>query len=282
MTDEILLNPRTKSALIAISKNPPPSTIIYGEPGIGKATVAGWLAKSLLGQKTNVANLIEIKPGNSITIEQIRELKQKLRLQIPGNKKIRRLVIVHKAHLLSIDAANAMLKIIEEPPEATIFLLTTTTKNSVLPTIRSRSVMVQVLPVADDELHRLASSASKLQDLSTYLLISDGRPASFHKLLNDGGLEQLQELNQAKKFLASDSFERLMYASTLNDKEMLQSFLDSLEKTARIANKSAVSKNNKKAVQKWLKILRQIQRSKQLNSKNISTKLIITDLCLSL
>lgn len=74
--------------------------------------------------------------GKSIKIGRIRQLKEKLNLKPHEAKK--RIVLITEADLLGINAANALLKMMEEPPVNTYFILTVRNYMDTLPTIRSR------------------------------------------------------------------------------------------------------------------------------------------------
>lgn len=77
---------------------------------------------------------------NSIGIKEIREMQRTISLRpMQGDKKA---VIVHDAHLLTTEAQNAMLKILEEPPPHTSILLTVPQKDVLLPTILSRCSVI--------------------------------------------------------------------------------------------------------------------------------------------
>lgn len=78
----------------------------------------------------------------SIGIARIRELKQTIFLRpISGNKKA---VVILNAHTLTIEAQNAMLKILEEPPPGTILILVVNKKDNLLPTIISRCTFLEL------------------------------------------------------------------------------------------------------------------------------------------
>ncbi len=79
---------------------------------------------------------LEMPKNGSLHIEMVRKLKQKLRLQSYQGQG--RVVILLNCELLTPDAGNALLKILEEPPGDVTFLLTTTIIDNVLVTIRSR------------------------------------------------------------------------------------------------------------------------------------------------
>ena len=85
---------------------------------------------------------LEMPKSGSLHIEMVRKLKQKLRLQSYQGQG--RVVIFLNCESLTPDAGNALLKILEEPPEDVSFLLTTTIIDDVLATIRSRCQLMHM------------------------------------------------------------------------------------------------------------------------------------------
>jgi hypothetical protein len=87
--------------------------------------------------------------GASIKVEQAREILRFLSLQRIGRARV---VIIDQAHLLNAQAANALLKIVEEPPADVFFVLVTDQPSSLLPTVRSRAQLMRFVPLTDREL----------------------------------------------------------------------------------------------------------------------------------
>ncbi|MCL5010677.1 MAG: DNA polymerase III subunit gamma/tau [Patescibacteria group bacterium] len=130
--------------------------LFSGPRGCGKTTVARLLAKALNCQKRKsgefepcnqcdscleisegrAIDLIEIDAASNRGIDEIRELKEGIRF-LPAKSKFK-VFILDEAHQLSKDAANALLKTLEEPPGHAIFILATTEANKMIPTILSR------------------------------------------------------------------------------------------------------------------------------------------------
>ncbi|MCD6097186.1 DNA polymerase III subunit gamma/tau [bacterium] len=131
--------------------------LFAGPRGLGKTTVARILAKAVnclnLDIKKEIEpcnqcevcrainsessfNLIEIDGASNRGIDQIRELKEKVRFPPSIGKK--KVIIIDEVHMLTIEAFNALLKTLEEPPEFTIFILATTEPHQVPETIISR------------------------------------------------------------------------------------------------------------------------------------------------
>ena len=76
-----------------------------------------------------------------ISIDQIRELKKSVMLKTGGS--LYRVFLISQAHLMTIAAANSLLKLLEEPPPHTILLLTTTSPSKLLDTIKSRCQLIR-------------------------------------------------------------------------------------------------------------------------------------------
>jgi len=116
-----------------LSKDRLPNSLIFSGPsGVGKKLVAQKLLKHLAGP-LNVKVIGEEKPP---TIEEVRELSRWLSLK-PGEGE-KKGAVIDKAELMRGEAANALLKTLEEPPEYGYIVLITSNENALLPTIRSR------------------------------------------------------------------------------------------------------------------------------------------------
>lgn len=157
---------------LATQGRTPPSLIFSGPSGIGKKRVALEFAQALVGDRkaldldapmSMTEHILYVRPdGASIKIDQVREANQFLQLRRLGRARV---LIFDEAHLLNEQAANAMLKSVEEPPEHTHFLFVTPSASQVLPTIRSRSQALNFAPLDRDAL----SQALKLQGMKVAL-----------------------------------------------------------------------------------------------------------------
>jgi len=148
----------------------PHAYIFYGPEGVGKRTLALILAKSLnclnlkddCCDKCNSCYKIDkglhpdvrlLLPGGkvSISIEQMRgEIRRTIYLKPMEGRK--RVYIIDEAERMTTEAANSLLKTLEEPPSAAILILLTTSYLSLLPTIRSRCQALRFSSIRREEL----------------------------------------------------------------------------------------------------------------------------------
>lgn len=116
--------------------------LFTGPRGVGKTTCARILAKKINETSSNQTeedfafNIFELDAASNNSVDDIRELIDQVRVppQV-GNYKV---YIIDEVHMLSTAAFNAFLKTLEEPPKHAIFILATTEKHKIIPTILSR------------------------------------------------------------------------------------------------------------------------------------------------
>ncbi len=103
-----------------------------------------------------------------------------------------RVVIVDTVDDMNVNAANAFLKILEEPPERTIFFLLSHTPAGLLPTIRSRCRQLPLRPLSANQVTEVVLRHDQHvseQALETLVSLAEGSPGKALSLLNSGGSE---------------------------------------------------------------------------------------------
>ena len=142
--DVIGQNHVTTTLKNAIDNNKVAQSLLFcGPRGVGKTSCARILANQINGfnndnplNNTNNLNIYELDAASNNSVDDIRNLIDQVRYAPQAGKY--KVYIIDEVHMLSNAAFNAFLKTLEEPPSYAIFILATTEKNKVIPTILSR------------------------------------------------------------------------------------------------------------------------------------------------
>ena len=192
------------------------SYMFCGPRGTGKTSTARILAKAIncvdgitpvpcnkCRNCTSISNgsnvdVIEIDAASNRGINEIRELREKVKY-LPNNLR-KKVYIIDEVHMLTTEAFNALLKVLEEPPEHVIFIMATTEPNKVLPTIMSRCQRFDFYPISLDIIKKRLGTIAKSEKLSisnqALGLIAKYADGSLRDA--DGILEQLAAYNDGK------------------------------------------------------------------------------------
>lgn len=139
------------------------------------------------------------KVKSAITVDDIRKTGRFFS-QTSGSNNWR-IAIIDVADDLNRSAANAILKILEEPPKRALFLVLSHSPGRLLPTIRSRCLSIRLKPLEDEQLEAALSHLDALRDLDQdnikqLLHLSDGSVSRALTVLNYGGAELIQTFNE--------------------------------------------------------------------------------------
>ena len=133
----------TNTLMNAIEHNHLAQALLFcGPRGVGKTTCARILAKKINQDGTETEdedfafNIFELDAASNNSVDDIRSLIDQVR--IPPQTGKYKVYIIDEVHMLSQSAFNAFLKTLEEPPKHAIFILATTEKHKIIPTILSR------------------------------------------------------------------------------------------------------------------------------------------------
>ena len=145
----------------SIKENKIPSAILFcGPKGVGKTTCARIYAREInkefiqLENYDYAFNIFELDAASNRKIDDIRDLLEKVK--IPPQLGKYKVYIIDEVHMLTKEAENAFLKTLEEPPPHIVFILATTEKNKILPTILSRCQIYDFNKISDlDNKHYL-------------------------------------------------------------------------------------------------------------------------------
>ena len=155
-------------------------------------------------------DVIEIDAASNRGIDEIRDLRDKIRLAPAGGRN--KIYIIDEVHMLTNDAFNALLKTLEEPPEHTVFILATTEPEKLPETILSRSSKFVFNKANRDEilhaLKRVVKGEKIKIDDSSLSLIAEHADGSFRdatKFLEQAVNKKLSSLADVSGMLGWDS-----------------------------------------------------------------------------
>lgn len=215
------------------------------------------------------------KPSSEIKVEQIRALDDFLNLR--SHREGRRVVLVHPAESMNPNAANALLKGLEEPPGSALFILVSHRPARLLATIRSRCVAVP-LPAPEQEVARAWLEAEGAKDALSWLAFACGAPLRAFQLSQEAGIS----LARKRQALAEGSLESLAGA---NDRTQLEELAEVLQKYAldrAMATFCGTSRFGKATASRdgaaWLRYARQMGRHKALASHPLNPKLFALEM----
>ena len=201
-----------------------PVWMLTGPRGIGKATLAYKLARMVYGNvgdffivdmAHNVDKDNKPKPdGKEISVYTVRSMIDKM--QLSSMSGAWRVVLIDSLDELNKAASNAILKLLEEPPAQTLFLLVAHQLSNVLPTIRSRSRVEKMRPLSISELRDLCVRFMPDDDINTDILrLSNGSFGKIADMKQTGGDEIYDNLIEVLQDAKSTSSDLMMIAKKI-------------------------------------------------------------------
>ncbi len=196
-------------------KAAPQALLLSGRLGVGLSTVAHHYALATKQQVLTILpekdEKIDLEKG-VITVERIRELYSTTRTIAPNG----RIIIIDYAERMGIPAQNAFLKLLEEPPEGTLFILLSHMPELLLPTIRSRTQEVLLRPLSSEQSQQLLDSlkVTNATKRTQLLFIAEGLPAELTRLVTDDEYftNRAAIVKDAREFITGTPYKRLLLA----------------------------------------------------------------------
>ena len=207
-----------------------PVWMLCGPRGIGKSTLAYKIAKMVYG---NVGDFFIIDlahnlddHGNlkadakSISVNTVRNMIEKMQMSSMSGQW--RVVLIDSVDELTLAAENAVLKLLEEPPQQTLFLLVTHQLSNVLPTVRSRARVEKMHPLTISQLRELCAKFMGDTEISSDILkLSNGSFGKIANLKSSGGDLIYTELLDALKNKRSTSSDMMSIATKIANEPAL-------------------------------------------------------------
>lgn len=280
----ILLHKRTARSIETFLQNPSHAVALVAPTGCGKSVIARYIAQKLLDisneQLDTYAYFRTIQPVNDvIPVEQARNIVHYLTLKTTGTQRVRRVLVIEDAHLMTIEAQNTLLKSIEEPPADTILVLTISDKTSVLSTVLSRVQHIQITsPIEQDIIKYFTDQGYDTALVRKAYMLSGGMVGLTTALLNDSKNHPvIMAIEQAKELLQMDCYSRLAQVDKLSKQKQLGTLLFAFSQIAQSGITASAKNNNPNSLEKWHKILSETQIAQTMVAANGQTKLVLTN-----
>lgn len=172
--------------------------LIVGANGIGKSKVADIFSSLILNKELFKANVdsIEYRPKKaSIGVDDVREIIEEVNKKpYEGDKKV---ITIFSGEKLTIQAQNALLKTIEEPPKGVFIIILTTSIEIILETIKSRCQIYKLTPLSNEEIQSyILKKYGNINtiDFSPALSYAGGIPGRLEKFIDDEDLQEARKV----------------------------------------------------------------------------------------
>ena len=288
----LLLASKTKHQIDDFIEHPYHGLLIIGAKGSGKTSILDYLATRLLNIEPNklasypyLLRLTIEGPTNSIGIDTVHQLDRFFGRVVsqPKNQQnqITRVVIIDDAEYLSLDAQNALLKNLEEPPQDSVFLLSSTNSTKLLPTLLSRVRTIRLAnPTQDDITSYLMPLVNNHKVIKQAINMSGGVPGlAIAIALNQNDHSLIKASITAKQILSSDTYAKLLLVNSLaKDPKFVTEVLFLIQQMARLGLETAEAKQSTH----WQKVLNTAYLTEQQLAQNTNPKLTLTNMMLHL
>ncbi len=280
---DLIAHPATEKNIKAFIARPSHGLLLVGTKGSGKGYVAKYIVSEILGKaqgdiaKHPYFKILDSSAESPAGIDDIRELKSFLGLRTTGRSPLRRFVIIKNAEYLGHEAQNAMLKLLEEPPEDTCIILTSSEPTKIKRTIRSRLQTIRIRHLSKSQISELTNDPA---DIERLYAISEGAVALLVTLTDKTKEPDNRYLDDAKDIISSGRLERLAKVDALSkDKEYsVSELLSALYKIMNIKFKSAAEQNDRKLGLLLYKKMKLALHAQRMLGQRVQPKLVLTQL----
>lgn len=225
--EEVFGHKAVVNSLASLEQNLPHTFLFYGPSGTGKTTLSRILI-NLIGCSSNA--ITEIDAATNTGVEDARKLLMSLPYQ--GFDSGKKLIILDECHMLSKSAWNALLKMLEEPPEHVYFALCTTELNKIPKTVQTRCHMYELKLLPDHEIEALLGRVCEEESLEQtfvyeeedifkeLVLAAQGSPRQALVLLSAcAGLSEKSEILDILQSVSEDDKEVIDFCRLLIKRE---------------------------------------------------------------
>ncbi len=203
--------------------------LIVGEDGVGKGKLANILAKFILNgdldrEYVDIINYSSEK--SSFGVDDVRDIIEEVYKK--PFEKYKKVIIIHEGNKITIQAQNALLKTIEEPPKGVYIIILCESLELILDTIKSRCEIYKLKPLTKSELYeyiKIKKFNYYENEIKSAIAFSEGVPGRIDRYFNDDKLRELRNniviliKNLNKNDLEAILQQEESFSNLKNDKE---------------------------------------------------------------
>jgi DNA polymerase-3 subunit delta' len=196
----------------ALDDGPAHAYLFHGSPGVGKRVAARAFAAELIGDRARVGrgthpDLYVLEPvGDQIRIDEIRELRRDMHMR--PFEASRRVYLVFSAETMNEDAADALLKDLEEPPPYAVVVLVADDLGPLPETIRSRCQLVPFARLSERAIQEeiaVRAPGLDLTEVASLARLAAGRLDRAERLLDPRSAERRETLLEVARSVYADA-----------------------------------------------------------------------------
>jgi hypothetical protein len=286
----MLISKNSKKQIDLFLKDPSNSLVIESNAYESGLEITYDLIKKLLDLNDNndLDNYsyfykIQKNKNNTVAIDDIRDLIKRLNLKSLNKNLINRVALITNSELMSEEAQNSILKLLEEPPKDTIIILLTKSIRDLKPTIISRSAIIKLVKPTYEEFAKYFTNDNLGQDSKNKYDLTDGNSDYFNKYLEKAvDLSSAEDIVLIKKFLASSRSDRLLMINDFCSNNIIfENLIFTLRNIIKIGLNNSIQKNNNQT-KMWISYLKAIEMTENGFAILVNRKLLFTNLCLNM
>lgn len=174
------------------------ANLLSGNDGIGKSVIAHYISNLIISPKNGVTSvdIVEYRPKtSSFGVNEIRNIIDEVNKKpYEGDKKV---IILYECNKMTVQAQNALLKTIEEPPMGVFLILLTSSLETILDTIQSRCQIYKLTPLSKEDMIKYIQTNHpdiNKEQLRASLAYSTGIPGKADDFLRDNNIQKLRSI----------------------------------------------------------------------------------------
>lgn len=258
--------------------------LISGAPGSGKRTLARLLAAAAVCREperpclrcpvcrkvlqNNHPDVITVDDPEKKTVSVALIRDARTDIYVRPNEAERKIYLFPRAQDMTVEAQNALLKVLEEPPQYGVFLLMADQPEALLPTVRSRCVELKMLPLPEVILRRALMEEfpeAQSEDVSAAMIRSGGFLGQARDLLSEGAQMLPQTRQFAESYAAGDAL-GVLQVLTAMEKWKRDALIDCLHQWIRILGQSLTSRAGLPAESEWSRKIGAVRNAAEIHS----------------